>query len=43
LKYILSNGTLATRLMKKIPDVNKKKLYNLFDEMTDCLSNNSLL
>jgi gamma-glutamyl:cysteine ligase YbdK (ATP-grasp superfamily) len=43
LKYILSKGTLATRLKNKIPEVNKKKLYNLFDEMTDCLSNNSFL
>jgi len=43
LKYILSKGTLASRLMKKVPELNKKKLYNLFDEMTDCLSNNSLL
>jgi carboxylate-amine ligase len=43
LKYILQHGSLATRLKKAVGKVDKTNLYNVYDQLTDCLSNNSLL
>lgn len=43
LHYIIEHGTLATRLQKRLPKPDKRNLYNVFDELTDCLSNNTLL
>ncbi len=43
LMYILEHGSLATRLKKAVGKVEKTSLYNAYDQLTDCLSNNSLL
>lgn len=43
LLYILEHGSLATRLKKAVGKVEKTNLYNAYDQLTDCLSNNSLL
>lgn len=43
LNYIIEKGSLATRLQSRFKKPDKHSLYNLYDEMTDCLSNNTLL
>lgn len=43
LNYIIEKGSLATRLESRLGKPDKRSLYNLFDEMTDCLANNTLM
>ncbi|TNE71337.1 glutamate--cysteine ligase [bacterium] len=43
LKHILEQGSLSTRMLKHVGKVDRSGLYNLYDRLTDCLSNNTLL
>lgn len=41
-EFILKNGTLSSRLLKRNSGSGKKALYGIYDELTDCLTNNTL-
>ncbi|MGM0933027.1 MAG: glutamate-cysteine ligase family protein [Bacteroidota bacterium] len=44
IEYILKNGSLSTRILKKLDgDFSEEKIKNVYSELGECLANNQLL